>query len=317
MADLIRAIVREPGAKSVPSYRKRVHRLSAVYVVMFVSSLAGVFLLLWRSRFLVNLAQRTNVETLVLGFFLVFFAYVGSLSAAGAFGALRVLWYAARGRRDRVAGERRKQAALAKKEADNPSAAMNLMVVREDAPGEPFDLTIADRAGRLGRIRVDGARIGVEAEHRAGSNNLLNFFVEQVNELKGGDQLEVVEWMMIDDEETQKYLAHVEFARNLERALDKPMWPRVVLSQQNCNELERRLSQLCPALRDECFLPDWEFRGEHKLPIVPEPLGLISLQRSERRVDPEASMIAAAVVVLAAVALLVYLILVPPWTPAP
>ena len=62
-------------------------------------------------------------------------------------------------------------------------------------------------------------------------------------------------------------------------------------------------------------MPDWEYAGEHKLPIIPEPLGLVSLSRSERRVDPVASMGCAVVVVLGTVLILAAFILFPPWVP--
>jgi hypothetical protein len=322
VSDLIQMVVREPGAQSVPAYTKRVHRLSVVYLVMFTASAVGLFMLVWRSRFLVTLTQRSNVETLVLVFFLVFFAYVGSLSAKGAYGGVRVLWWGALGKTHDVWKiERKKQAAMASgKDPEHPSAAMNLVVEREGRVGEEVVLEIADEAGQLGRIRIDGAEITLEATHRDGSNNVLNFVIEQVNEMmkprRARRRLEVVEWNKISDEAAHEFLAHVEFARNLEKKLGgDPLWPRVILSDQDCRELERRLASLCPAIRSESFLPDWEYRGEHKLPIIPEPLGLISLSRSERRVDPEASMSAAAVVVVIAVAILAYIIMVPPWVP--
>ena len=82
-----------------------------------------------------------------------------------------------------------------------------------------------------------------------------------------------------------------------------------------CESLENDLSALCPALRSEAFLPDWEFQGEHKLPIIPEPLGIISLGRRERRVDPLSSMGLTLVIVAAAIALIVWFIVRPPWVP--
>jgi hypothetical protein len=128
----------------------------------------------------------------------------------------------------------------------------------------------------------------------------------------------VVEWKSLDDESAEQYLRQVEFARNLARHLATPeLWPRVVLSDGDCLELERRLAEICPALRDEAFLPHWEYAGEHKLPIVPEPLGLVSLSRSERRTDPLATMSAVLWIELAAVAVLTAIIFFPPWVQEP
>ena len=93
------------------------------------------------------------------------------------------------------------------------------------------------------------------------------------------------------------------------------LWPKVALSDADCAELERRLTAVCPALRNEAFLPHWDYAGEHKLPLIPEPLGLVSLSRTERRVDPEASMGCAVLVVLGAVAVLALFVKFPPWVP--
>jgi hypothetical protein len=68
------------------------------------------------------------------------------------------------------------------------------------------------------------------------------------------------------------------FATHLEQHLGAAeLWPKHILTQADCAELERRLSALCPALRNDAFLPHWEYQGEHKIPLIPEPLGLISL----------------------------------------
>ena len=122
--------------------------------------------------------------------------------------------------------------------------------------------------------------------------------------------LEIVDWKSIDDESTEQYLGIVRFARNLERHLGADtLWPKIRLGERDCIELERRLRRLCPTVRSEGFLPDWEYAAEHKLPIVPEPLGLISLSRSERRADPLATMGCAVMVVLGAVFIIALMIL--------
>jgi len=88
-----------------------------------------------------------------------------------------------------------------------------------------------------------------------------------------------------------------------------------VLTRADATELERRLSAVCSALRLEGYLPHWDYQAEHKLPIVPEPLGLISLSRSEQRVDPVSSMVGAIVVVVLVLVILSVFIVVPPWVP--
>lgn len=79
--------------------------------------------------------------------------------------------------------------------------------------------------------------------------------------------------------------------------------------------LEERLSQICIALREEALLPHWEREGQHKLSLMPEPLGLVQRSRSERRSDLVTSMGCAALVVLATVVILIVFIAIPPWVP--
>ncbi|HXU04152.1 MAG TPA: hypothetical protein VN903_24495, partial [Polyangia bacterium] len=175
-----------------------------------------------------------------------------------------------------------------------------------------------DEAGSVGTIYVDGARIEHRAGHREGSNNFLAYFVRQVSAVLGSDpeELDVVHWKSVDDEGWFQYVARVESMRLLGRRLGgDPLWPRLVLSQAHCDELERRMVAVCRAVREEAFLPPLEYEGEHKIPIIPEPLGIISLGRRERRVDPLSSMGTALVIVALVVALLGWFIVRPPWVP--
>lgn len=323
MPDLARLVFAEPSAASPRHYTARVRWLAAIYATLFLVSAGGIVVLVWKARVLVLLTQRSNVETLTLAFFLIFFAYVGVLSSTGALGAARLAAWALLGApsRDRHAAERRKMRALGDKEGRS-EAALNVVLARAGRTGEPLELPVADEIGDMGVLRVDGARITHESAHRRGSNNLFGFFTRQVNEIleargaKPRSEVEVVDWKKINDEATSQYLALVTFARNLERQHGgAELWPRVTLTDEDCVELERRLTAVCPALRSEAFLPDWEYNGQHKLPIVPEPLGLVALQRSERRVDPVASMAGAVFIVLVAVTLLVLIVVRPPWVP--
>jgi hypothetical protein len=181
-------------------------------------------------------------------------------------------------------------------------------------------LAIADEAGGIGHLVFDGAEVRHEERRGAGSNGVLAFTVHQVNDVLGRrgapETLEILEWKSIDDESTEQYLGIVRFARNLERHLGADeLWPKIRLDDRDRIELEKRLRQLCPTVRNEGFLPDWEYAAEHKLPIVPEPLGLISLSRNERRADPLATMGCAVLVVLGAVFVIALLIVFPPWVP--
>jgi hypothetical protein len=318
--DPAKQVVAEPGARTASDFARRARRLALLHLALSAGALIGELLLFARGKVLVTLTQRSNVETLTLAFFVVFFAYVGLLGIRGAPGALRIARYAllARARGGDVA-ERAKHEALGPPRGEGPVVALNVILEREAAPSRPFELSVQDSAGSMGRIRVDGARVEHVPHRRSGSTNLLAYFAHQVQEIAGVGQrrdVDVVEWGTLDDEATHQYLALAEFGRNLGAALGKEgLWPRVVLSAEDCDELERRLQAVCPALRDEGFLPHWEYQAEHKLPIVPEPLGLASLGRTEKRADPLPSLTALTVVVAIASALLAAVLLYPPWVP--
>src|SRR3954451_12446803 len=101
--DLQHAALREPGVSDPAHYRKRVRWLAIVHVILFLASLAGITLLIWRGEFFVTLSQRSNVETLTIAFFLLFFGYFAAVTSAGAVGAARIAWFRLRQRlaRDR------------------------------------------------------------------------------------------------------------------------------------------------------------------------------------------------------------------------
>jgi hypothetical protein len=314
--------IREPGTETPGEYHSRVTRLALSYTGLFVSSLVGIVLLVWHGQFFVGLAQRSNVETLTLLFLLTLFGYVIVLSAKGVLGAARIGYYRLLVRlgRDPRGVERRKQEALGPPGGEGPTVALNRALEADGAPGRPFDMPIADDGGSLGTLHVDGVAITHREARKDGSSELLAYFVRQVQQVLEArgvhDELDVVEWKKLDDESTHKYLALVAFARNLERRLDAPgLWPTLALTAEDRAELERRLAAVCPSVREEGFLPHWEYAAEHKLPIIPEPLGLLSLSRTEKRVDAVASMGCAVLVVLALTAILALFVLIPPWVP--
>lgn len=319
--DALRKPLQEPGAEDARHYRRRVNTLAVEYVVLFTAAIIGVALLVSKAQLYVTLTQRSNVETLTVAFFLLFFGYLAVLSAPGALGGLRVARYALQAR---LAGdhdelERRKMQALGRAGA-GAAANLNVVLEVEGRPAESFEIPVRDRAGPMGHVRVDGSRIRHVPLHTRGSSELLAYFHAQVAQLledrDGQQQVEIVVWKGTDDEQCEQYHALVEFARNLEKHFGKgELWPKARLTQADCQELERRLAEICPALRDEAFLPQWEYQAEHKLPIIPEPLGIVSLSRTEPRVDPVSSMGCAVWVVLAALAVFALFVFFPPWVP--
>src|SRR5215213_2831456 len=104
----------ETGAEDARHYRRRVNLLAVEYVVLLVFALIGVVLLIWKAQLYVTLTQRSNVETLTLAFFFVFFVYLGVISAPGALGGLRIAWYGVQFRvtHNHIAVEHRKMRAL-------------------------------------------------------------------------------------------------------------------------------------------------------------------------------------------------------------
>jgi hypothetical protein len=317
--DAARRLIREPDVSDPRRYQRRVAELAAIYVAIFSLSVTGVALLLFHGRLFVTLSQRSNVETLTIAFFLLFFAYIASISARGAWGGLRIGAFrlAARFARDASGVERRKIAALGSS-IKRQAVAVNQIIERAGRPGEPFELRLADDDGCVGTIYVDGARVEHRSAHREGSNNLLAYFVRQVSSVVGLDpeEVDIIHWKAVDDEGWYQYLAGVESMRLLGRRLGgAALWPRVTLSSQQCDELEQRMAPICRAVREEAFLPQLDYEGEHKIPIIPEPLGIISLGRRERRVDPLSSMGMALIIVTVAVALIAWFILRPPWVP--
>ncbi|GIW09912.1 MAG: hypothetical protein K6U89_05830 [Chloroflexi bacterium] len=317
MVRLEHTVVREPAVETVQQFASRPWRLAAAYAVLMLASLAGIVLLVWKGQFFVTLSQRTNVETLTIAFLLVFFGYLAVISMPGLWGALRLARFGLQARfGDRAAAEQAKDAALAPLRGQPPSVVLDVMVVGE---GGPLRFELADEYGSLGVIAVDGATVTHQHTRGEGSYSVLAFLVHQINRcLRQREErpVEIIGWGSTDDDLVAFLVSFTTFARNLEERLGGgPLWPRVVLTAAEEQRIQAALRAVVPALRNEALLPHWEYAAEHKLPLIPEPLGLVSLSRSERRADPVATMGCAVVVVLVILAIVVLLIVVPPWVP--
>jgi len=301
------AALREPGVSDPKHYARRVTWLAIVHPLLLVCSLAGIVLLVWRGELFVTLAQRSNVETLTIAFFLVFFTYFTFATVPGAVGAVRIGWFRLRLRtaRDPARVEAKRLAALGKRGL-GAAAAFDKVVELEGHAGQPWELEIQDAVGSLGRLRFDGVGVTHVDAFRGGSSSLLGYVERKLRELSG-EPVAIVQWASTGGEEHLQYVA-------MARAL-AATWPKLTLTADQRELLAREVCELCGALRDEAFLPDWEFGGEHKLPIIPEPLGIISLSRTEKRVDPLSSMTAALVIIVIVVGLICYFLARPPWVP--
>lgn len=317
-----RYVIREQGCESVSEYRARVARLAAIYVAILLVAVAVITLLVYYGKLFITLSQRSNVETLTIAFILVLCAYFGLISLPGAWGAAKILWYNAPARlgRDRMAVERRKQRALTPHNDDPAAVFLNCLVRREGQADAPITIPLRDAAGNMGRIVIDGAEIRHEEAMQRGSNTLLAYFANRIErcarQRDPRAHVDIVQWATINDEEAHQYGSIVAFSRNLERQLRSgPLWPAVVLTEADVQTLAHDGAALCPVLRDEAQLPEIEYQVQHQLPIIPEPLGIVSLSRSESRADPVASMGCALIVAVFILALVVLFILMPPWVP--
>ena len=285
MRGLIKRVVSEPGADTPEGFARRVRILAVIYLVLFCACCAGEVLLVVQGKLFVTLAQRSNVETLTIAFLMVFYGYFAALSARGAWGVARTALFAIRRRysNDVRAVRRRQLEALGTRGA-GPWAALAKVVERTD--GQPLRFELRDDGSSHGVVVVEGARVSQIEALSEGSADLLAYFVHQMGEVVG-QEIAIVGWGQIDEDEAERYLAQVEFARALRRQLDAPpLWPTLALRPEQCDELQSRLQRIAPILLDEAMLPDWEYEAEHKLPVIPEPLGFVSLGRSAKRADP-------------------------------
>jgi len=314
MGGFIKRIVSEPGAETSRSFARRVRYLAVIYAVLFLACCAGEVLLIVQGKLFVTLAQRSNVETLTILFLVVFYGYFAVLSAPGALAAARTAAYALRRRLARDGrAERQRQFDSLGPVGAGPWAALAKVVERSD--GEALRFELRDGGMRHGVIAVEGARLSHLEAPGGGSADLLAYFVHQISDVTG-EEISIVGWGQIDEDEAERYLAQVEFARALRRHLNgPPLWPTLAIDPRQCDELGRRLAEITPVLLDDAMLPDWEYEAEHKLPVIPEPLGFVSLGRSAKRADPVATMGFTTLVVLFTLVVLVLFIVKPPWVP--
>jgi len=302
-------LLEEPECATPEAYARRVMWLAIVHPLLFLVCGVGDVLLIWRGEFFVTLAQRSNVEALTIAFCIAIFAYFALLTLPGCTGVARLACYRLLPRARR---ERAKMRALGKP-GEGHAVALDTVVMLEGHDGA-WELALGDDAGSLGRLCFEGTAIRHRDALRGGSNTLFAFLETRLAALAGTD-LEIVEWESTSRDDFQRYRATTHALEAIGAKLEIAAMPRVVLTQAHKAQLEADLARICPALRAEAFLPDWEFSGEHKLPIIPEPLGFISLSRSQNRVDPLATLVAALATMTLLVAITCFFLARPPWLP--
>ena len=308
------------AARTPQRYAAKVRWLAVVYVAINLVAAVVIAIVLWRIRYLVTITQRSNVETLVLAIVVVLAMYYIASTARGFIGAVRIAWLSVPKlwNHDPKAVERRKHRALT--DGGTTMSVCFDRVVRA-AGDDAITWPIADAAGRLGALTIEGAA-AIWHPIKAGVNNsLFEFLAEQVNavlcrrdpELR----LEIVFWGNVDSEAAAVYRGAVTaFDTLAERLGGGPVWPSLQLSREEIDAIGDSLLELVPALRNEALLPDLEYEIEYSVPILPEPLAFVQLKRREPRADPVLSMSYSLLVQMFILGLLLLLLAYPPWLPS-
>ena len=326
-------------------YAARVRWMAAIYLGLNLLSLAIIVAIVWRSQFFITLAQRSNVETLVLLIILVLAVYYLATTFRGFVGAVRMVWLnlPKLGARDAEAierVERRKHSALPPGKEAKSAYFDQAVRLRGGKPGERIRWEVGDEAGKLGELEIDGVEVKYYPLKDGLNAALFEFVGDQIEmAMKKRDleaKLQITQWSSIDEDKAATYHRMVQAFENLESALargrsaDKesgesgeskreetiPIWPSVEITQEDVDEIGREISKLVPALRNESLLPDVEYEVEWTVPVLPEPLSFMQLRRRENRADPVITMGCAVFVMLGVLAVILLFILWPPWVPS-
>jgi hypothetical protein len=311
----------ERAERSPEGYAAKVRTLAFIYVALDLVCLALIAVIAWRGRHLVTLAQRSNVETLVLVIVLVLAVFYLVTTVRGGIGGLRMALLAmpALWSRDRIALEARKQRALAA--GGEPfSVQFDKALVASESTRE-IGWDIADEAGRLGEIELSRTMLTAKPCKRGLNNSLLAFVLGQILEVLGRrkppETLIIAFWSNIEEEPASVYRSTVAaFDRLAARLGSDPLWPTIELTGDDIEHVARALRRLVPALRNEALLPDLEYEVEYTIPVLPEPLAFVQLRRTERRADPVLTMGYALIVMSLVLVVVLLLINFPPWVPS-
>jgi hypothetical protein len=282
---------------------------------MAVAAAAVLAILVWKAPLLVTLAQRSNVETLLLAFILVYVAYIFITTMPATIGGLRLVAL-------RLLGTDRAQRRLQKKvQRDKKTTSRSYMNVIVRGPRDaPVEVPIADRFGKMGSLRLELAQIAfvdVPEELTHSTAQLVVKTLGKVAKLEGTElQPKVVYWDGLEEEAAHIYASEVGAFDRLERALDqKPLWPVARVDKEGIEELEKVMRGATQSLRESLLLPDVEYQAEFRIPVIPEPLALMQLSRRSQHADAVASMGCVSLVTIATLGLLVLLVVAPPWVP--
>jgi hypothetical protein len=306
----------ERPVSDVRSLRRRTLVVALIHLVLAVACVALLVVLTLRAKLLVTLAQRSNVETLVLGFFSAFVVVLLVTTGPATLGAARllVLRLLSPDRRQRWI-----QAHCVEKAREEPTLA--LLNLRVEGPDGRFEVPLEDGFGRLGVLHVRGVELQLEDAPPGVSGPLFELATATLDEAAEmdphGSPLRLVLWGNVDQSEAEMYRAQVRAFEGLAEALEAaPPWPTAKLDAEALAGLRRTLADAVPYLRESSLMPDVDYSAEFTIPLVPEPLAFVQIRRKESRADPVASLGCATLMVLAALATVVWVILGPPWVPS-
>jgi hypothetical protein len=305
----------EAPAHDPPTLRRRTNWLIAIHLLLATAAIAVLALVAWRIRILITLAQRSNVETLVIAFVVIFLAYVLITTAPATIGAVRILGYRALGR------ERAQRALQRKVRSDRKETKRSHMNMAVRGPGgRDVEIPIQDRFGKICDVRLHLTEVVFQDAPEELTHSVLQLVVQtlgEVGSVEGSDhEPKVVYWDSIDESASEAYASQVAAFSHLERALGKePLWPQIRVDKEGIERLEEMLKEAAPTIRENLLLPDIEYSAEFTIPIVPEPFAFMQLSRRMEHADAVASMGCATLVALTILAVIAWIIVNPPWVP--
>lgn len=305
----------EAPAVDPSSLHRRTNWLVAIHLVLAVAALAVLALVALRIRLLITLAQRSNVETLVIAFVVIFLGYMLITTGPASIGAVRLLGY-------RLLGTERAQRALQRKARGDKKKTMRsyLNVVVRGPRGQDIEVPIQDRFGKLCSVRIHLTEVAFVDAPRELTHSALQLVVrtlEKVGTLEGTDHdLKVIYWDSLEEGQAEAYASQVSAFDRLEKALGKePLWPVLHVDADGVARLQEMLREAAPLFRESLLLPDIEYSAEFTIPIIPEPFAFMRLVRRKEHADAVASMGCATLVALVFLAAIAWVVVNPPWVP--
>ena len=315
---LAEQLVKQTATKTPENYASKVRWTALIYFVLNAVSVVIIIAIVWRVQFFVTLSQRSNVETLTLLIIFILALYYLLSSFKGFVGALRILWLNTGGGRDK---ERRKHDAIPTGGAPK-YVTFDKAIRLEGKPNETIIWQVADEAGKLGELEIDGVKATYYPIKDGMDDSVFEFLADQIQkalEKRTPDaNLQITQWSTINEDQASAYHSMVQAFQNIENQLGNkgPVWPTGEIGQEDFEAIQQEIRRLVPALRNEAHLPKLEYEVSYNVPVLPEPLAMLQLTRKENRADPIVTMGCASIVMFFVLLVLVFFILLPPWVPS-